>query len=379
MRKKLISLALALVMALSLAVPAFAEDNAVPAGSYTLDLNDPDFAEMGVDGEFMVRYLTSSRSYEEPKPRVDVTRTLPQGSEFTWTGLRSSHNVYFRFFTDLDGDGTYDERLIVKESGKNVLAPYAEKYAASLIQVSGKMQPADVFASMLEEMGGKLSKDGSGVMTLAVSSDSLCEFFGGGTLFEWGVMKNGTSVVAKGTMLFSAEGEPAEPAPTFTDVPDWCAQEAQWATQEGITNGYGSETTFAPDVECTHEQILTFLWRAADKPSAGAESPYTVASYYQEAVDWAYEEGFTGDGFDPAAPCTRSQAVFYIWQALGKHKAKEAAAFADVDAAAPYAPAVSWAVEKGVTKGDGSADTFAPDKVCSRGHIACFLYRAYNN
>ncbi|MCI8840801.1 MAG: S-layer homology domain-containing protein, partial [Oscillospiraceae bacterium] len=38
-----------------------------------------------------------------------------------------------------------------------------------------------------------------------------------------------------------------------------------------------------------------------------------------------------------------------------------------------------WAVEKGITKGDGGEDTFAPDKVCSRGHIACFLYRAYNS
>ncbi|MDE6840377.1 MAG: hypothetical protein K2P49_05910, partial [Oscillospiraceae bacterium] len=105
----------------------------------------PDLDEMGADGEFTVRYLTSSRSYEAPCPRVDATRTLTQ--------------------------------------------------------VSGKMQPADQFASMLEEMGGTLSKDAFGVMTLTISSDSLCEFFGGATLFEWGVMTSGTSVVAKGTML----------------------------------------------------------------------------------------------------------------------------------------------------------------------------------
>lgn len=219
MRNRLIPLVLALVMALSLAVPAFAEDGAAPIGSYTLDLNNPDLDEMGVDGEFTVRYLTSSRSYEAPCPRVDATRTLPQGSEFSWAGLRSSHNIYFRFFTDLDGDSTYDERLVIKESGKNILAPYAEQYAASLTQVSGRMQPADQFASMLEEMGGTLSKDAFGVMTLTISSDSLCEFFGGATLFEWGVMTSGTSVVAKGTMLFSAEENTPEPAPAFADVP----------------------------------------------------------------------------------------------------------------------------------------------------------------
>lgn len=159
MKKQLISLALALVMALSLTVPAFARDSAVPEGSYTVDLNKPDPDKMGTDGEFTVRYLTSSRSYDAPQPRVDVTRTLPQGSEFTWTGLRSSHNVFFRFFTDLDGDGAYDERLVVKEAGKYVLAPYAEQYSASLTQISGKMQSAGDFAAMLEEMGGKLSKN----------------------------------------------------------------------------------------------------------------------------------------------------------------------------------------------------------------------------
>lgn len=394
MKKRFLSVFLALALCMGLAVPAFAADSEVPAGSYTVELDAPDPDEMGVDGEFMVRYLNSSRSYDKAQPRVDITRTLPQGSEFTWAGLRSSHNVYFRFFTDLDNDGTYDERLVVKESGKNVLAPYAEKYDFSLTQVSGKSQSAGTFASMVEEMGGKLSKDGSGIMTLAISSDSLCEFFGGSTLFEWGVMKNGSSVVAKGTMLFAA-GElsddpdpdntagPGIPVPEFTDTPDWCKAEAQWAAQKGITNGYGGETTFAPGVECTHAQILTFLWRAAGKPTEGIKTPVAnvkESDYFYQAVMWANDMGMIDPGtFDPSKPCTRSQAVSYIWQALGKPEAGQAASFTDVPDGAAYAKAVDWAVEKGITKGDGGEDTFAPDKVCSRGHIACFLYRAYNS
>lgn len=395
MKKRFLSVFLALALCMGLAVPAFAADSEVPAGSYTVDLDAPDPDEMGVDGEFMVRYLNSSRSYDKAQPRVDITRTLPQGSEFTWAGLRSSHNVYFRFFTDLDNDGTYDERLVVvKESGKNILAPYAEKYDFSLTQVSGKSQSAGTFASMVEEMGGKLSKDSSGVMTLAISSDSLCEFFGGSTLFEWGVMKNGSSVVAKGTMLFAA-GEPSDdpdpdntagpgtPVPEFTDAPGWCKAEAQWAAQKGITNGYGGETTFAPGVECTHAQILTFLWRAAGKPTEGIKTPVAnvkESDYFYQAVMWANDMGMIDPGtFDPSKPCTRSQAVSYIWQALDKPEAGQAASFTDVPDGAAYAKAVDWAVEKGITKGDGGEDTFAPDKVCSRGHIACFLYRAYNS
>lgn len=95
---------------------------------------------------------------------------------------------------------------------------------------------------------------------------------------------------------------------------------------------------------------------------------------------WANDMGMIDPGtFDPSKPCTRSQAVSYIWQALGKTEAGQAASFTDVPDGAAYAKAVDWAVEKGITKGDGGEDTFAPDKVCSRGHIACFLYRAYNS
>ena len=84
------------------------------------------------------------------------------------------------------------------------------------------------------------------------------------------------------------------------------------------------------------------------------------------------------NSFDGNKPCTRSTAVSYIWQAFNKPIAK-ASSFTDVPANAAYAKAVNWAVEKGITKGDGSESTFAPDKVCTRGHIVTFLYRAYNN
>ena len=347
MKKRFLSVFLALALCMGLAAPAFAADSEVPAGSYTVDLDAPDPDEMGVDGEFMVRYLNSSRSYDKAQPRVDITRTLPQGSEFTWAGLRSSHNVYFRFFTDLDNDGTYDERLVVKESGKNVLAPYAEKYDFSLTQVSGKSQSAGTFASMVEEMGGKLSKDSSGVMTLAISSDSLCEFFGGSTLFEWGVMKNGSSVVAKGTMLFAA-GEPSDdpdpdntagpgtPVPEFTDTPDWCKADAQWAAQKGITNGYGGETTFAPGVECTHEQILTFLWHANGSPEPTAANPFIdikTSNYFYKAALWAAEKGLvSGSIFGANTDCTRAMTMEYMWKAAGSPVPAGKADFTEVPA-----------------------------------------------
>ena len=164
----------------------------------------------------------------------------------------------------------------------------------------------------------------------------------------------------------------------FTDVPSWFETEVAWAAQRGITKGYGGSATFAPNVDCTHTQILTFLWRAADEPTSATKAPITVEAWYQDAINWAYEQKMIDDDFNPDAPCTRSQAVRYIWQALDEPEASETASFSDVDSDVPYAGAVSWAVEKGVTRGYGGSDTFAPDRVCTRGEIAAFLYRAYH-
>lgn len=53
--------------------------------------------------------------------------------------------------------------------------------------------------------------------------------------------------------------------------------------------------------------------------------------------------------------------------------------FTDVDTGNWVSGPVAWAVEKGITNGDGSDTIFSPDKVCNRGQIVTFLYRAYNN
>ena len=170
----------------------------------------------------------------------------------------------------------------------------------------------------------------------------------------------------------------ADPLTPFTDVPSWFEKEVAWAVKKEITNGYGGKDKFATTLDCPQAQILTFLWRAEGKRVASAKAPITVASYYQDAVDWAYEKGLIDESFDPDALCTRSQAVWYIWKALGGPPAA-ASSFTDMEGYENYAQAVSWAVEKGVTKGSGNGDgTFAPDRVCTRGEIAAFLYRAYN-
>ena len=168
----------------------------------------------------------------------------------------------------------------------------------------------------------------------------------------------------------------ASAAVKFSDVPDWCADAAGWAVNQGVTRGVG-DNQFAPDRMCTHVEILTMLHRAEGTPPAKTASPFKVASYYQDAVDWAYGEGIINDSFVPGAYCTRADAVTYIWQALGSQPGTSGGSFTDVSEAADYAAAVSWAVANGVTTGTGDGSTFSPDSICSRGQIVTFLYRAY--
>lgn len=173
-------------------------------------------------------------------------------------------------------------------------------------------------------------------------------------------------------------------APAFTDVPAgaWYADSVAWAVEEGVTDG-ATATTFAPGRNCTEAEILTFLWRAAGKPREGIKTPVAhvkESDYFYQAAMWANDMGMIDPGtFDPSKPCTRATAVRYICQAFAvPYLSPVDSGFADVPADADYAYAVAWAVEQKVTDGI-TATSFAPDQVCTRGHIVTFLYRAYHN
>ena len=170
-----------------------------------------------------------------------------------------------------------------------------------------------------------------------------------------------------------------EPLVKFTDLkPDGYYLDAvKWAVNLDITTGK-TDTTFAPGLKCSHSEILTFLWRAAGKPESSAQPPIAMKGdeFYYKAVKWAAEKGMIGGDFDPKAGCTRADAVNYIWQAFGKPAAAYDGRFTDVPAGSPYATAVAWALANEVTTG-ATATTFSPAKICNRGEIVTFLYRAY--
>ncbi len=130
------------------------------------------------------------------------------------------------------------------------------------------------------------------------------------------------------TFLWRAMGSPAPTGTSmsFTDVPadSYYYSAVLWAVENGVTTGT-SETTFSPDAPCDRGQIVTFLHRAMKSPAASAQSTFSdvaADAYYAQAVAWAVENGVTtgtGDNaFSPAASCSRSQIVTFLYRAMNK-------------------------------------------------------------
>ena len=171
-------------------------------------------------------------------------------------------------------------------------------------------------------------------------------------------------------------------ASTFADVPAGSCYERAviWAAANGITNGVGNGL-FGVDAPCTRAQAVTFLWRAAGSPAPEISAmPFTdvpVGSYYYDAVLGAVENGIakgtSETTFGPDASCTRAQIVTFLYRAFGTPAGGDAA-FADTTPNAYYAEAVRWAVATGVTTGTSNT-TFSPNADCTRAQIVTFLWR----
>lgn len=170
----------------------------------------------------------------------------------------------------------------------------------------------------------------------------------------------------------------------FTDVDSnvWYHDAVCWAVEKNITSGT-SQTTFSPNDPCTRGQIVAFLYRIAGSPGTDKSliaifNDVPADKYYCDAVAWAIEKGITvgtsATTFSPEEPCTRAEAVTFLYRYENSPSVTEGKIFSDVRTDDYYADAVSWASEKKITVGTTDV-TFSPDKECKRAEIITFLYR----
>ena len=317
---------------------------------------------------------------------IDVSvRAGAYGSDGTFTALSRAEETFINQTapTDLSLDittaGAEGEKNITVHAGDN-----------GMVKKDGAAAKGDF--SVKSGAGIKLSHiingipEANGIVT--ASSDEGVVRIENGRIFAVGegdaeitatVLPYGTCVSVPVTV---GEGSRAE---GFTDVAagSWYADAVEWAVENGITKGI-SPTLFSPDTGCTRAQAVTFLWRAAGCPEAGAAalkfSDVKAGSYYEDAVAWAVSEGIT-EGvsetrFDPDAVCTRGHIVTFLWRAAGSPELKgEKAAFTDVKEGLWFTDAVYWAAENKITTGM-TETLFVPDDKCTRAQIVTFLWRS---
>lgn len=124
-------------------------------------------------------------------------------------------------------------------------------------------------------------------------------------------------------VLYSLEGCPtSDQTSEFSDVDGdaWYANAITWATENGITSGYG-EGQFGPDDSITREQFAVMLWKYAGSPQANEQvlafqDADQISSYAQEALCWAVENdivsGYADGLLAPGETTTRAQAALML-------------------------------------------------------------------
>ena len=164
---------------------------------------------------------------------------------------------------------------------------------------------------------------------------------------------------------------------TFTITPDK-GYAVSNVKIDGKSIGAVKSYTFE-NVSRTHTIEVIFM-KANGNPQTGVFVDVATGSYYEDAVDWAVENGITkgtdDTHFSPDGICTRAQAVTFLWRTAGSPEPEtRTMPFTDVPAGSYYYDAVLWAVENGITKGTNET-MFSPDATCSRAQIVTFLWRS---
>ena len=157
---------------------------------------------------------------------------------------------------------------------------------------------------------------------------------------------------------------------------DIFALSVPWAVENGIAKP-SSKTTFSPNEPCTRGQVLTYIYRWNDSPKSSIKNPFKDVkpsdSFYNAAL-WAYEKGlFKGNTLNGNAPCSRGDAVEFLWKYANSYPMNPADNFTDVPRSSKYHSAVSWAYWMRVATGI-TPTTFEPESACTKAQVVTFIY-----
>jgi len=184
------------------------------------------------------------------------------------------------------------------------------------------------------------------------------------------------------TTTVMAKGNPFQDVSTS----NWYYDYVMELNDRGLMVGT-SAVTFSPKKMVTRVQFTAILHRLAGSPKATKKAPFKdvkKGAYYENAVDWAYENkivmGLTDSVFGINESITREQ-MFTIMYRYANHQKidtsarKELTQFSDRGTISKYAVnAIKWSLAEGISY--GITDTqFKPFDTVPRAHCAAIICR----
>ena len=179
-----------------------------------------------------------------------------------------------------------------------------------------------------------------------------------------------------------------QPAASFADVAAdaWYADAVAFTVANDLFTGT-SAATFEPDAQINRAMFVTVLYRLAGEPAVTSANPFTDVAdgqWYTDAVIWASESGITsgygGGVFGVTDSMTRQQMAAMLLryaqdQQLDVNQSKDLSAFTDAAAIADWAlDAMQWANAEGLITG-ATQDTLVPQGSATRAEVATILMR----
>ena len=319
-------------------------------------------------------FRTETVTFSQPGARVVVRAAVPGDDLLTFEGLAVG-------LGDFTANGTNYTYTLQNDSGAT---------STLVTAVSGNGEPVSI-------NGQALSTGGSATVAIPNSGTTDIVVGIGAKTYTLTILRNsgtggnqggGSSGYSYYTIKATAgAGGSISPSgnvsvregrdQTFTITPDK-GYAVSNVKIDGKSIGAVKSYTFE-NVRRTHTIEVIFM-KANGNPQTGVFVDVATGSYYEDAVDWAVENGITkgtdDTHFSPDGICTRAQAVTFLWRTAGSLEPEtRTMPFTDVPAGSYYYDAVLWAVENGITKGTSDA-TFSPNMTCSRAQIVAFLWRS---
>ena len=202
------------------------------------------------------------------------------------------------------------------------------------------------------------------------------------------------AVMLVGTLAVSV---PVAAELNFSDTKGhWGESAIEYVVTNGLMNGVGDGSSFAPNMNLTRGMVVTVLYRDNGSPKQnfiGTFLDVKEGAYYTAAAEWAYDNGIVnGTGtdewgepyFSPDRDITR-QELATMFKRYADFKdvdtskgAADISAFPDAASVASWASdAVKWAVGVGLITGKGGsgAATLSPTDKAVRAEFATIIKR----